>query len=75
MCRTREACILLQLSAGSARLTQELLQGVTRLKGEGPVNNDTYAAAVTALNEMSVHTLAPAEAERVLRLRIFPPQQ
>lgn len=65
---------MLQLSVGSARLTQELLQAVARPKGGAPVNNDTYEAAVTALNEMSVHTLDPNEAERILRLRIFPPQ-
>ena len=65
---------MLQLSAGSARLTQELLQAASRAKGDAPVNNDTYEAAVTALNEMAVHTLDPNEAERILRLRIFPPQ-
>lgn len=65
---------MLQLSSGSARLTQELLQAVARPKGDAPMINDTYEAAVTALNEMSVHALDPNEAERILRLRIFPPQ-
>ncbi len=66
---------MLQLSSGSARLTQDLLQqAVARSKGDTPMISDTYEAAVTALNEMSVHTLDPNEAERILRLRIFPPQ-
>ena len=66
---------MLQLSSGSARLTQELLQQAVaaRPKGDAPVISDTYEAAVTALNEMSVHTLDPIEAKRILRLRIFPP--
>ena len=65
--RTREACSLLQLLPGSARLMQEMLEGAVRA---GPADSGSYSAAVTALNDIGVHTLDPSQAEQILRLKI-----
>ena len=67
MLRTREACSLLQLLPGSARLMQELLEAAVRA---GPADSGSYSAAVTALNDVGVHTLDPNHAEQILRLKI-----
>ena len=64
--RTQEALKLLQLLPGSARLLQELLGGVVGRT----VDSDVFAAAVTALGDIGVHSLAPHQAEQILRLRI-----
>ena len=65
--RTREACTLLQLLPGSAKLIQELLEGAVRA---GPADNEAFSAAVTALNDMGIHALDPGQAEQILRLKI-----
>ena len=67
--RTQEACLLLQLLPGSARLLQDVLRGAVR-GGGGRVTNDDYTAAVVALNEVKVHTLDPQTALQVLWLKI-----
>ena len=69
--RTREACQLLQLLPGSAKLLQELLVGVVRGGVTTPL--DTYSAAVTTLNEFGVHTLEPVQAHQILSNMIAPP--
>ena len=66
--RTQEACKLLQLLPGSARLVQELLGGVVRQGGR--VDSEAYNAAIRALNDMGVHSLEPQEAEQILRQKI-----
>ena len=68
--RTREACRLLQLLPGSAKLLQELLLGVVRGGANTPL--DTYSAAVTTLNEFGVHTLEPAQAHQILSNMLVP---
>lgn len=65
--RTQEACKLLQLLPGSAKLMQELLGGVVR---GGTVDSEAYSAAVSALNDIGVHSLEPREAEQILRLKL-----
>ena len=60
---------MLQLLPGSAKLLQELLAGAIK---RSPVSDESYAAAVTALNDMGIHTIDPAQAELILRLRILP---
>ena len=65
--RSHEACTLLQLLPGSAKLIQELLEGAVRA---GPADSEAFSAAVTALNDMGIHTLDPSQAEQILRLKI-----
>ena len=52
----------------SAKLLLELLAGAVK---RGPIHEDAYSAAVTALNEMGIHSIDPVQAEQVLRLRIL----
>ena len=68
--RSREACKLLQLLPGSAKLLLELLVGVAMGGANTPI--DTYSAAVTTLNDFGVHSLDPTEAHRVLSRKIMP---
>ena len=68
--RTREACKLLQLLPGSAKLLHELLMGVVKSGAATPL--DTYSAAVTTLNEFGVHTLEPVQAHEILSHLITP---
>ncbi len=68
---TLEACRLLQLLPGSAKLTLSLLQAAV-VGGGATIQNHTYSEAVSALNDMGVHTLDPVLAQQVLRLRILP---
>jgi len=46
---------------------QEMLEGAVRA---GPADSGSYSAAVTALNDIGVHTLDPSQAEQILRLKI-----
>lgn len=61
--RTRDACSLLKMAAGSVRLMLELLSCVHRSAEE----HDT---AMAALKDMKVQHLLPEEAEAILKRRI-----
>eukprot|EP00731_Ephydatia_muelleri_P029349 Em0020g993a len=65
---TQEACRLLKLLPGTAKLMEGMLEPLQ----QGTVDTDVYSAAVTALSDMGVHTLEPLQALSILMLRVEP---
>lgn len=66
--RTQEACRLLKLLPGSAKLIEEMLEPLQ----QATVDTDVYSAAITALSDVGVHTLEPLQALKILMLRVEP---
>ena len=64
-CRSKDACVLLNMLPGSIRLVQDLLSSVRGGAGE------EYDTCVASLKDMNVNSLSPVEAYSVLKRRIL----
>ncbi|XP_044132702.1 RAD50-interacting protein 1 [Bufo gargarizans] len=64
----KEACIILNLSVGSALLLKDLLQSAAQYMDK-TATNDKVPSATAALNELGVYKLAPQDVEILFNLR------
>ncbi|XP_069833776.1 RAD50-interacting protein 1 isoform X2 [Dendropsophus ebraccatus] len=64
----KEACIILNLSVGSALLLKDVLQSTAQCMDKTSAN-DKVPSATAALNELGVYKLAPQDVEILFNLR------
>ena len=68
--RSQEACKLLTILPGSAKLVKELLVAVQQQQNRS--DDNSYDIAVTSLADMKIYNLTPNDAHQVLNKRLLP---
>ena len=68
--RSQEACKLLTVLPGSAKLVKELLVAVEQQQSRS--DDNSYDSAVTSLADMKIYNLTPHDAYQVLSKRLLP---
>ena len=69
--RSQEACKLLTVLPGSAKLVKELLLAAVQQQ-QSRSDDNSYDIAVTSLADMKIYNLTPNDAHQVLSRRLLP---